>query len=231
MVERLAMRTGQQLLIPEKGNGEVVSCLFAEATNNVLAGDQANVINDDSLAGSLSGPTESSGPDRLPPPFGSSGVDNDTRSVGLTPPREHGACTGEASEGELPLAGCNSPPAASLFTPVEGRSAGHDNLSAQVVTSMSPATPAALPIPSAVIPNALSDERRIALEWMEPVRHGNGTGFQLSKCGRYSVVGEHSADGIGFVFRLFERKPARLLSSAPTARQVRKQAQDHSEAS
>lgn len=151
------MRTGQQLLIPEKGNGEVVSCLFAEATNNVLAGDQANVINDDSLAGSLSGPTESSGPDRLPPPFGSSGVDNDTRSVGLTPPREHGACTGEASEGELPLAGCNSPPAASL------------------------------PIPSAVIPDALSDERRIALDWMEPIRNKDGTGRQLSRCLRYEV--------------------------------------------
>ena len=62
-----------------------------------------------------------------------------------------------------------------------------------------------------------------ALAWAEPVRHGDGTGFQLSVCGRWSVVAER-IDGWA-VFRLFSRLPIpTLVLTRNSAQEAREEA-------
>ncbi len=69
-----------------------------------------------------------------------------------------------------------------------------------------------------------------ALEWAEPVRHGDGSGFQLSTNAVWSVVKERQIGG-GWIYRLFRRWPlAELVHSADSAQEARDRAQQlHSE--
>jgi hypothetical protein len=64
------------------------------------------------------------------------------------------------------------------------------------------------------------------LEWAEPVRHGDGSGFQLSTNAVWSVVKERQIGG-GWIYRLFRRWPlAELADSADSAQGARDRAQE-----
>lgn len=67
-----------------------------------------------------------------------------------------------------------------------------------------------------------------ALTWADPVKHGDGTGFQVESTGSFSVVREKdSAKGPqSFVYRLFDRREGKLLSSHDTAQKAREAAQE-----
>jgi hypothetical protein len=159
----------------------------ASAENTpVMAGGQAIFTTEDSLI--LSG--ESSGPDRLPPPFGSSGVD--------TSVTEH--APSRSFDGDTP-GGLNSP-----------ESAGVANLPA-----------ASLPIPSAVIPDALSDERRIALEWKGPVK-----ATQATQDGRYEIRGTRLKDSLLYYAWVMQPVP-KLLGYPSTPEAARQLCQKHAD--
>jgi len=73
-------------------------------------------------------------------------------------------------------------------------------------------------------------DRLPALTWSEPVRHGDGSGFQLSTCGRWSVVAEREAGRL--IFRLFSRTPIPTLRvSTKSAQEARNEAQRLTDAS
>ena len=118
-----------------------------------------------------------------------SGVDSDTRSVGLTAPRQHGACTGEASEGELPPAG-----AIPAYHAVDG--VGEErctSLPTGVSHPLAPASPA--PLVDGVGGEATPSSSGSAcpasppapLEWLPPRKNPNGSGQQTSRCGKYII--------------------------------------------
>jgi hypothetical protein len=80
--------------------------------------------------------------------------------------------------------------------------------------------PPAVPSPSEAVASTL-------LTWADPVRHGDGSGYQLSACGIYSVVKERLNDE--FIYRLFLRKQGTVLFSNRSVHKAREFAQTHAE--
>jgi hypothetical protein len=79
-------------------------------------------------------------------------------------------------------------------------------------------------VPSADFPNAAAPTPLI---WQTPVTHGDGSGFMLSTCGRFSIVKEKAPGA--FVYRLFSRDPpAILLSTHPDLKSAQKAANEAS---
>lgn len=62
------------------------------------------------------------------------------------------------------------------------------------------------------------------LEWMEPVRHGDGSGYVFSACGCWSVVKEKA--GEEFSYLLFKRSDASLKGRFPTLQDAQKRAEE-----
>lgn len=112
-----------------------------------------------------------------------------------------------------------------------GQSA-RDGISVGRAVSVTEQHPVSVPIsneptPGAILPKALT-ERPIALAWMNPVVHGDQTGFQLSIGGAYSVV--KSRTNGEFVYQTFIRLPTpRVISTVKSSLEGRNAAQKHFE--
>jgi hypothetical protein len=89
---------------------------------------------------------------------------------------------------------------------------------------MSPATPAALPTPSAVIPDALSDERRIALEWMPPVK-----ATQKTRDCRYKIRGARLKEALLYYAWSNQAPVPKLLGYPSTPEAARQLCQIHAD--
>ncbi len=86
------------------------------------------------------------------------------------------------------------------------------------------------PTQDPAFPDAPTGRHAEVLEWMEPVVHGDGSGFQLSTNATWSVVKERQMGG-GWIYRLFRRWPlAELVYSAKSAEIVRACAQGYADA-
>lgn len=195
---------------------EEMTARLAMRIGRVMAGGQAITAE-----GSSKTRGESSGPDRLPSSYGSSGGESrpmTTGDLGVIPASEMGTegATSMNPGGKtagviresvaMPTApemaskiGPQSPtcsesnasPAASLPIPLECPICFDNAKGCNHVPA------AQLPIPSAVIPNAF--------EWAEPVRHGDGSGFQLSIGGKFSIT-KNRVNG-KFVYVAWARLP------------------------
>lgn len=107
-----------------------------------------------------------------------------------------------------------------MMARLENRMAGR---SAEVINPSEPnlASPSITPAPT---------ERPASLQlaWMDPVKHGDGSGFQLSVGGLYSVV-RVKTDG-QFRYEAFRRLPLpTLIGTSKTAPEARQCAQTDSD--
>jgi hypothetical protein len=111
--------------------------------------------------------------------------------------------------------------------PVDGLQIAPDNPlqgNSESRLSENQASPAAaLPIPSAVIPDALSDERRIALEWKGPVK-----ATQATQDGRYEIRGTRLKESLLYYAWVMQPVP-KLLGYPSTPEAARQLCQGHAD--
>jgi hypothetical protein len=92
----------------------------------------------------------------------------------------------------------------------------------EVLASHTPPVPAEAAKPQALIERPAA----LGLEWMEPVKHGDGSGYQLSTCGRYSVA--KTRNNGEWLYQAFIRLPSpRPLATEKTAQKAREAAEAH----